>query len=91
MLTFSTAALIGSVLNTFVWPDEFVNYEVKQPVAAPAPETPAGTSEEQKVRFQTEQHNRFKNTATTSIGFILVGLPLWLFHWRQIQADRLDK
>ena len=45
------------------------------------------TVEEQKRRNETEQANQRKRQLSTSLSMILVGAPLYLYHWKTIKKE----
>lgn len=85
--------VIGSVqiidlgLKTYVFKvSEYTYYA--EPVIAPDGKQVSGVSaEEQKKRNDLEQTNQRKRQLSTSLSMILVGIPLYLYHWRTIKKE----
>lgn len=44
-------------------------------------------SEEMKKQNEVEQENQRKRQLSTSISMILVGIPLYLYHWKTIKKE----
>lgn len=91
---------LGLKAWVFTKADEAVLYPV-YPKARPVfdgAETEALTpAEEEKYRqeqLQFEKENKVRErhrTAANSLAFIIVGLPLFLYHWRTIQQDKNNR
>ncbi len=45
------------------------------------------SSEEMKQRNEIEQSNQRKRQLSTSLSMILVGIPLYLYHWKTIKRE----
>ncbi len=96
IFVFSTVNLIGAVLDRFVFPQEFVDYELGgKPIPVPGVETrpeivtpdTTTTVEERKANFEKQTQNSFKNRVNSSLPGVLIGFLLWTFHWRWIKKD----
>lgn len=85
--------IIGSVqiidlgLKTYVFKvSEFSYFE--EPIMAPDGKLQPGISaQEQKARFESEQANQRKRQLSTSLSMIVVGVPLYLYHWKTIKKE----
>lgn len=84
--------VIGSIqildlgLKTYVFKvSEYTYYA--EPIKSPDGKTNGISVEEQKQRNQTEQANQRKRQLSTSLSMILVGIPLYLYHWKTIKKE----
>jgi hypothetical protein len=77
---------VSATLDRYVFPQDFVNYEVR-PVT-PDEKNPTLTEEEQKQNFERQQDNDFRRRMNGAIPSIIIGYLLWAFHWREIKKDR---
>jgi hypothetical protein len=86
--------LVNLALKTYIFTaaDQYYSY----PVAAPAPvgksataTVPMAPSDAQMKSYQDMQtkSNR-ESTAANAIAMIIVGVPLYYYHWRVIQKDK---
>lgn len=84
--------VIGSIqildlgLKTYVFKVSEYSYYA-EPVMAPDGKTTGISVEEQKQRNELEQANQRKRQLSTSLSMILVGIPLYLYHWRTIKKE----
>ncbi len=93
---FSAVSGIGAVLDRYVFPQEFVDYNVVQPMAVDAPTKPVIPTteektknlEEQKQNFEKQQNNDFRRRVNQAVPGIIIGYLLWSFHWKWIRKDR---
>ena len=91
--------LVGLGLKAFVFTKADVYYEY--PMARPMKValTPEGKAEEiqQPSKEEVETYQRDQRTANRqreaaeSLAMIIVGLPLYLYHWRMVKKDKEDK
>lgn len=84
--------VIGSIqiidlgLKTYVFKvSEYTYYA--EPVASPDGKTSGISIEEQQKRNAVEQTNQRKRQLSTSLSMILVGAPLYLYHWKTIKKE----
>jgi len=88
--------LVGLGLKTFVFikADVYYEYPMARPVkVAPIPE---GKAEEfqQPSKEEIEAYQRDQRTANRqreaaeSLAMIIVGLPLYLYHWRMVRKEK---
>ncbi len=93
LITIGCVRLVGLGLKTYVFKeaDVYYNYPLSKPVPAPGEETSTarGSSEEEIKVFEEKQRtsNR-QREAAESIAMIIVGLPLYFYHWRVIKKDK---
>lgn len=95
LITIGCVRLVGLGLKTYIFKeaDIYYNYPMAKPV--PISETETTTvavrepSEEEVKAFEEKQRksNR-QREAAEAIAFILVGVPLYLYHWRVIKRDK---
>jgi uncharacterized membrane protein YccF (DUF307 family) len=83
-------AVIGSIqiidlgLKTYVFKvSEYTFYPESMTVDG----KPAISKEEATKRSETEQANQIKRQLSTSLSMILVGVPLYLYHWKTIKNE----
>lgn len=86
VFVFGAINTVNAVLDRYVWPQEFVSYEV--PVSVDGQTKPVQTSEEeQKANFEKQQANNFKSRMNGAVPSIIIGWLLWWFHWGWIKKD----
>lgn len=78
--------LIDLGLKTYVFKVSEYSFYV-EPVMSPDGKNPGLSIEDQKRRNETEQANQRKRQLSTSLSMILVGIPLYLYHWKTIKKD----
>ena len=95
LITIGCVRLVSLGLKTYIFKqaDIYYNYPIQKP-AVPALEAGTSTvtresSEEEIKTFEEKQRrsNR-QREAAESIAFILVGVPLYFYHWRVIKRDK---
>ncbi len=101
LITIGCVRLVGLGLKTYIFKeaDIYYNYPMAKPAPIPADSTgslqEAGTttarepSEKEVKAFEEKQRrsNR-QREAAESIAMIIVGLPLYFYHWRVIRRDK---
>ena len=99
IVVIGTITIIGNVLTNFVFQMEYLPYGSNIKCEEPrfrigAEKAVAPTEEEiQKCEAREEKNeeirriNRMKNNFAWAIAQILVGFPLWYFHWAIIRKD----
>lgn len=58
---------------------------------AAVPATPAEVEkceQDQKERSRLESQNQIKRDLSSQIAGLVVGLPLWLYHWKRIRKEK---
>jgi hypothetical protein len=91
ILTFSAVTFVGGVMSRYVLPEEYIDYETPAPVGVSPDGKPILsqlTPDQKKAQFATQQNNNLKNKISQSVAGVLIGFPLWWFHWGWIQKDR---
>lgn len=89
--------LVNLGLKAYIFPDADKYYSY--PVAVPAPVQPAGKNvsttvpaqptDAQMKTYQDEQtKSQRESTAAEALAMIIVGVPLYLYHWRVIKKDK---
>lgn len=84
--------VIGSIqildlgLKTFVFKVSEYSYYA-EPVISPDGKTTGLSVEEQNRRNQMEQDNQRKRQLSNSLAMIVVGIPLYLYHWQTIKKE----
>lgn len=71
---------LGLKATVFKEADKFEYYGAKAPGEVMNPE-------EEKARAEREQVRQRQRELTGSVSMIVVGLPLYLYHWRTIQKE----
>ena len=86
---------LGLKAYIFTAADQYYSY----PMAAPAPvpqagknvstTVPAGPTDAQLQVYQAQQtKSQRESTAAQALAMIIVGAPLYLYHWRVIKKDK---
>jgi hypothetical protein len=84
---------LGLKAYIFTVADQYYNY----PVAAPVPQsgknvsttTPTEPTDAQMQAYQDKQtKSQRESTAANALAMIIVGAPLYLYHWRVIRRDK---
>lgn len=84
---------LGLKAYVFTAADQYYSY----PVAAPVPQVGKGISttvpteptDAQMQVYQNEQtKSQRESTAADALAMIIVGVPLYLYHWRVIKKDK---
>lgn len=93
LITIGCVRLVGLGLKTYVFKqaDIYYNYPMAKPALAPDGGTPAvrePSEEEVKVFEEKQRKSNRQREAAESIAFILVGVPLYFYHWRVISRDK---
>jgi len=91
--------LVGLGLKTFVFTKADVYYEYPMVRPVKVMPTPEGKTEEfqQPSKEEVEEYQRNQKIsnrqreAAESLAMIIVGLPLYLYHWRMVKKDKEDK
>lgn len=79
--------MISLTLKTFVFTEADVYYEYPvKPAIAPGMETAEQPSQEEIEKYQAKQQtSQRQRELAESLAMILVGFPLYLYHWRQVK------
>ena len=93
LITIGCVQLVSLGLKTYIFKeaDLYHNY----PIAKPVPALENGTTtvrepseEEIKVFEEKQRKSNRQREAAGAIAMILVGLPLYFYHWRVIRRDK---
>ncbi|MDO8577507.1 MAG: hypothetical protein Q7R55_01410 [Candidatus Wildermuthbacteria bacterium] len=90
MITVGSARLVGLGLRIYVFPDadRYYEYPVPRAVDLKEGETPQPDQKE-LAEFQKKQtHSQRQRELSESLAWIIVGLPLWLYHWSVIKREK---
>ena len=98
LITIGCVRLVGLGLKTYIFKeaDIYYNYPMAKPARTPEAGTTnvtAGEPSEEEIRaFEEKQRksNR-QREAAESIAFVLVGVPLYFYHWRVIKKDKQEE
>lgn len=82
---------LGMKIYIFNGADQY-NYYVSTPVKEPGtetmtPEERTKYDEEQKVRQDEENRRNRQREVSGAVSMIVVGIPLYLYHWKTIQKE----
>ena len=88
--------LVGLGLKTFVFTKADVYYEYPMVRPVKVTPTPEGKTEEfqQPSKEEVEEYQRNQKIsnrqreAAESLAMIIVGLPLYLYHWRMVRKEK---
>lgn len=92
VIIFGTIRLVNLGIKTFIFPDSdnysYMDYAPKKinPDGTEVPET----EEEKNIRVENQRkdiNRQRQRELTEAISFILVGIPLYGYHWRTIQKE----
>lgn len=84
---------LGLKAYIFTSADQYYSYPVAAPTA-PADKNvtttvPAGPTDEQMKAYQDQQTtSQRESSAANAIAMIIIGVPLYLYHWRVIKQDK---
>ena len=95
MMIVGTARLVDYGLKEHVFQVEEVSYYIERPVPVPVGEEKLVVDEEKEEKYRKEQEElnkkrseeRKKKDLSSILSMIVVGLPVWVYHWRIIQKD----
>lgn len=94
LITIGTVRLITLGLKAYIFTkaDDFYEYPIARPVIAPdgtKKEDIAQPSKEELEKYQkNQQTSNRQREAAESLAMIIVGLPLYAYHWRKINKDK---
>lgn len=97
MIVFPTADLINQGLKTWVFPqiDEAEYAHLKRPMYPPEVQAPKETPEQEAIRLKDEQEfaelqrrAQKQRDLVRDISLLIVGLPLFAFHFRIVQKEK---
>ncbi|HCQ31205.1 TPA: hypothetical protein DIU27_02365 [Candidatus Collierbacteria bacterium] len=85
--------VIGSIqiidlgLKTYLFKVSDYSYYSDAVIAPDGKQSPSISVEEQKRRNDLEQSNQRKRQLSSSLSMIIVGAPLYLYHWKTIKKE----
>ena len=89
LVTIGTVRIIGLGLKVFIFTKADLYYDYPSYPYKPIEENATAPSKEEIELYQKNQRdsNRQRDAAE-SIAMLLVGAPLYLYHWRVVQKDK---
>lgn len=99
LILIGTTQLLNLALKTWVFTKADDNYYGPCYEKTPAPmdrsAAPATTTEELSKEVCDKERDeqrtaRRQSDAARSIAFIIVGAPVWLYHWRKVKDERAE-
>ncbi len=100
MVVFSAADLVNTALKTWVFTKAdkaiYYNYSAPCPVEVAKPGT-TSTEPSTVICKENEKNSQDRFTAqkqadaVRDLSFFIVGIPLFLFHWRLVKKDKEEK
>ena len=101
LITIGLVRIVDLGLKTYIYKkadQAYIYHEYTIKVRAPGEEAQVLTKEEQEEydekRAAAEEANREgrrQRTASNSLAMIIIGTPLFLYHWKTIQKDKESK
>lgn len=99
LITIGCVRLVGLGLKTYIFikADIYVEYPMARPAKAPVEigketiEMEQPTKEEIEEYQNKQQISNRQREAAESLAFIIVGLPLYLYHWLLIKKDKKEE
>ena len=85
IVVFGSISMVNLGLKTFVFKDADT-YEI-YPIVSPEGKT-TNNPEEDKARQKRDQSRQRQRDFAQSVSMIIVGLPLYLYHWKTIQKEK---
>ncbi|KKS94806.1 MAG: hypothetical protein UW68_C0040G0015 [Candidatus Collierbacteria bacterium GW2011_GWB1_44_6] len=85
--------VIGSIqildlgLKTYVFKVSEYTYYAEPVISPDGKQSPGISVEEQRSRNENEQNNQRKRQLSNSLSMIIVGIPLYLYHWKTIKKE----
>lgn len=95
LITVGCVKLVGLALKTYIFTkaDIYYEYPMVRPVKPPIPEGQE-TELQQPNKEEVEEYQKNQRTsqrqreAAEALAMIIVGLPLYLYHWRIIKNEK---
>ncbi len=86
LVTIGTVRIIGLGLKVFIFTKADLYYEYPMKPAGENAEAPS--REELELYQKNQRDSNRQRDAAESIAMLLVGAPLYLYHWRVVQKDK---
>lgn len=95
MMIVGTARLVDLGMKEYVFHVDETSYYYERPMPVMPGEKASEMSAEEKEKYKKEQlvvekkraKERKKKDLSEILSLIIVGLPVWMYHWRIIQRD----
>lgn len=93
LITIGCVQLVGLALKTYVFKQADIYYEYP-PYVKTLPEDPTRATTTPPTKEEIDEYQQKQRTsnrqreAAEAIAMILVGLPLYFYHWRVIQKEK---
>lgn len=99
LITIGCVRLVSLALKIYVFTkaDVYYEYPMARPVKVPVEVEKETIAMEQPTKEELEQYQSKQQTANRqreaaeSLAFIIVGLPLYLYHWSVIKKDKKEE
>lgn len=95
LITIGGVRLITLALKAYIFTkaDQYYEYPVAKPIVAPEGKTQiAEPDKEQIEEFQKNQRSsQRQRDAAESLAMIIIGIPLYLYHWNRIKKDQKEE
>lgn len=90
MITVGSARLVNLALKVYVFPeaDRYYEYPMPRSVEPKEGETPQPDPKELEEFNKKQARSQRQRELSESLAWIIVGLPLWLYHWSVIKRER---
>lgn len=96
LITIGGVQLVNLGLKTYIFTkaDQYYQYPVSQPVESGGKSTTgsAGATQQQLDEFQkNQQTSQRQRDVSTALAMIIIGTPLFLYHWNRIKKDQKEE
>ncbi len=99
LITIGCVRLVGLALKTYIFTkaDVYYEYPMARPVKVAPIESDKTEEIQQPLKEEVEEYQNKQQTANRqreaaeSLAFIIVGLPLYLYHWSVIKKDKKEE
>ncbi len=99
LITIGCVRLVGLALKTYIFTkaDVYYEYPMARPVKVAPVEGDKTEEIQQPTKEEVEEYQNKQQTANRqreaaeSLAFIIVGLPLYLYHWNMIKKDKKEE
>ena len=88
--------LVNLGLKTYIFTvaDQYISYPMAapaEPISGDTMTVPAQPTDAQMQAYQDEQtKSQHESTAANALAMIIVGMPLYLYHWHVIKKDKKE-
>lgn len=95
LITIGCVRLVGLALKTYIFTkaDVYYEYPAAKPVSAPGKEVEYVQPPKEEIEaYQNEQRTSDRQRdAAESLAMIVIGIPLYLYHWSVIKKDKKEE